>query len=320
MKLMISGCVAAMLALVQPALAQDFPSRPITLVVPYAAGGGVDATARLVGERLGEALGQPVIAQNRPGASTVIGAEAVARAEPDGYTLLLVPSTHVVNTSFVKKLPFDPIEDFTPITIFASLSMALVAGSEQPFDNLRDVVSYARAHPGQLSIGSSDSLTVLAGEMLKSMADLDIEQVNYRGGAPTAADVMGGHIPLGVLTSISTTPLYKAKSLKVLGVTGPRRTAAMPDVPTIAEAAGLPDYDIQVWYVLLGPAGLPKPVVERLHSEMEKIMEEPEMQTRLAGLGIDPILGVTPDQAEKIMKSDMRRWDKIIKAAGIQPQ
>jgi tripartite-type tricarboxylate transporter receptor subunit TctC len=261
-----------------------------------------------------------VVIENRPGAGTVIGADAVARSAPDGHTLLIVPSTHVVNTSFIKKLPFDPIADFTPITIFASLPMAIVAGNQQPFKSMKELVSYAKANPGKLSIGSSDSLTVLAGEMLKSMAKIDMQQITYKGGAPTAQDVMGGHIPLGVLTSISAVPLHKAKSLNVLAVTGPKRTAALADVPTVAEAAGLPDYDIEVWYVLLGPAKMPKEVVDRLQREVSAIVANKNTQARLVGLGIDPVLNVTPEQARATMRKDMARWDKIIKDAGIRPE
>ena len=321
MKIMRYGfLIAAVLLSTQGAFAQNYPSKPLTLVVPFAAGGGVDSTARLVAQQLGKALGQTVTVQNRPGAGMLIGADFVAKAQPDGYTLVVVSSTHVANPSLFKKMPFHPVEDFTPVTIFGNLTLAIISGPRHSFNTLGDVVKYGKANPGKLTVGNSDATTILAGETFKSMAGVDIAQVPYKGGALVATDVMGGHISLGVISAAAALPLHKAQSVKILGMTSTRRLASLPDVPTVAEAVNLPDYNVQAWLALLGPPKMPEPVVRRLQREMATIMADRATQARLIEQGVEPVLEMSPERTVTVMKNEMVNFEKVLKAVGMHPE
>jgi tripartite-type tricarboxylate transporter receptor subunit TctC len=307
----------AICAVSAQARAQDYPNRPVRVVVPYSPGGGTDVLSRALGERLGMAFGQSFVVENRPGANGAIGSEAVARSAPDGYSLVVVTGTHVINP-FLQKVPFDTLKDFTPVTFAAVSKMVLVSGLQQPFSSLRELIVYAKANPGKLTIGNSEAATMLTGELLKLMAGIDLQQVPYKGGAPLMSDVVGGHIPLAVTSVTTVMPFYKSQKLRVLGVTSRDRSGAMPDVPTIAEA-GVPGYEVMSWYVILGPRGMPKSIAERLQREVAKIVATPAMKERFDILGAEPA-AMTPDETAAIMKADMDKWAGVIQKVGIKPQ
>jgi tripartite-type tricarboxylate transporter receptor subunit TctC len=307
----------ALLAVSNQASAQDYPSKPVRVVVPYSPGGGTDVLSRAIGERLSAALGQTFVVENRPGANGAIGSEVVAKSAPDGYTLAVVTGTHVINP-FLQKVPFDTLKDFTPVTFAAISKMVVVAGLQQPFASIKELIAYAKANPGKLTIGNSEAATMLTGELLKLMAGIELQQVPYKGGAPLMSDVVGGHIPLAVTSVTTVMPFYKSQKLRVLGVTSKDRSGAMPDVPTIAEA-GVPGYEVMSWYVILGPKGMPKAIAERLQREVAKIVAMPAMKERFDTLGAEPA-AMTPDETAAIMKADMDKWASVIQKVGIKPQ
>ena len=300
-----------------PAAAQEYASKPVRMVVPYAPGGGTDVLSRAIGERLQGALGQPVLIENRPGANGAIGSEQVAKSAPDGYTLVVVTGTHVINP-FLQKVPFDTLRDFTPVTFAAISKMVLVAGLQQPFASVKELIAYAKANPGKVAIGNYEAATMLTGELLKLMAGIDLQQVPYKGGAPLMTDVVGGHIPVAVTSVTTVMPFYKGQKLRVLGVSSKQRSGAMPDVPTIAEA-GVPGYEVQSWYAILGPRGLAKPIADRLQREVAKIVSTPAMKERFEALGAEAA-ATTPEETAAIMKADMDKWAGVIQKVGIKPQ
>ena len=300
-----------------PAAAQEYASKPVRMVVPYAPGGGTDVLSRAIGERLQGALGQPVLIENRPGANGAIGSELVAKSAPDGYTLVVVTGTHVINP-FLQKVPFDTLNDFAPVTFAAISKMVLVAGLQQPFASVKELIAYAKANPGKVAIGNSEAATMLTGELLKLMAGIDLQQVPYKGGAPLMTDVVGGHIPVAVTSVTTVMPFYKGQKLRVLGVSSKQRSGAMPDVPTIAEA-GVPGYEVQSWYAILGPKGLPRPIADKLQREIAKIVSTPAMKERFETLGAEAS-ATTPEETAAIMKADMDKWAGVIQKVGIKPQ
>lgn len=302
-----------------PARAQaQFPSKPIRLVVPYPPGGSVDVTMRVISQRLGDVLGQPILIDNKPGGNTTIGGDMVAKAPPDGHTLLAVPSAHVINPSTMASMSFDPVKDFTPITIVGTLPLVIVAGPDQPFKTLPEMIAYAKARPGQLSIGHTDASTLLFGEMFNSAAGLDIKPIAYKGGAPMLVDVMGGHIHLGATGAGTAYSNYKAGKIRVLAVSEARRTGSMPEIPTIAEG-GVSGFDVQVWIAVLGPAGMPAPVVARLNAEIRKVLAEPAVAARLVEVGTIP-RGSSPAETAATLKSDTEMWSAAARKAGLKPQ
>ena len=316
-KLVIGLCASLLVASALPALAQDYPNKPIRVIVPYSPGGGTDVLSRALGEKLSVALGQTVVIDNRPGANGAIGSQAVARSAPDGYTLLVVTNTHVMNP-YLQKVPFDSLNDFTPITFVGISKMVLVSGLNQPFSNIKELIAYAKANPGKVAIGNSEAATMLTGELFKMMANVELQQVPYKGGAPLMTDVVGGHIPVAVTSITTVMPHYKSQKLRVLGVSSKTRSSAIPDVPTISEA-GVPGYEVQGWYALLGPKGLPPAIAERLQKEIAKIVATPDMRERFETLGAEAA-PTTPSETAATMKADMEKWAGVIKKAGIQPQ
>lgn len=301
-----------------PAHAQQYPVRTIRVVVPFPAGGTVDVAMRVVGQRLAEVLGQSIVIDNKPGGNGTIGADLVAKAAPDGYTLLAVPSTHVINPSTIASMPFDPIRDFSPVTILGTLPLVIATGPEQPFKSLPEMIAYAKSRPGQLAIGYTDASTLLFGEMLKSAAGLDIRQVPYKGGAPMLVDVMGGHIQLGATGAGSAHPHHKAGKIRVLAVSESKRAPSMPDIPTIAES-GIPGFNVQVWIAVLGPAGMPAAVLNRLNTEIAKVIAEPAVAARLTELGTIP-KGSSPADTVGTLRSDTEMWSAAAKKAGLKPE
>ena len=298
--------------------AQQFPSRPLRIVVPFPAGGTVDVAMRVVSVRLAEVLGQSVVIDNKPGANGIIGADFVAKAPPDGHTLFAVSSTHVINPSTTASMPFDPVKDFSHVTILGTLPLVIAGGLDQPFRTLPEMIAYAKARPGQLTLGYTDNSTLLFGEMFKGAAGLDIRMVPYKGGAPMLTDVMGGHIQLGATGAGSAYPHYKGGKIRVLAVSEPHRTPSMADVPTIAES-GIPGFNVQVWIAVMGPAGLPQAIVNRLNAEFVKVLAEPAVAARLAELGT-VAKGSSPAEAAQTLRADAEMWSAAAKKAGLKPE
>jgi tripartite-type tricarboxylate transporter receptor subunit TctC len=316
----VTGVLAAavLLAGTQAAPAQTYPTKPIRLIVPYAAGGGTDAVARSVGKRLTETFGQPIVIENRPGANGAIGTAMVAKSPADGYTLLLVTSSHVINPAVMKALPYDPLADFTPVTIVAISPVVIVTGTGQPFATMQEMIAYVKTKAGQLSIGNSDPASMLMVETLKQAAGLDLQQVAYKGGGALVADVIGNHIPVGAMSTGTAFPHYKSGKMRVLAVTPSKRTPSMPEVPTVAES-GVPGFNMQIWFGLLGPAGLPAPIAERLQQEIAKVLAEEPMIAHLAELGMEG-KGTPPAETAATMRADAEVWAAAAKAAGVKPE
>jgi tripartite-type tricarboxylate transporter receptor subunit TctC len=302
-----------------PAGAQAaYPARLITLVVPFPPGGATDLLARMVGERLKSSLRSTVVVENRPGAASTIGAAYVAKAPPDGYTLLMATSTTLaISKALYKKLPYDPVADFTPITLVAAVPFSLVVNPSLPVNSLREFIAYAKARPGELSYGSAGNGSPhhLGAEMLKTAAGLNIRHVTYRGSAPAIQDVIGGHIPMMVVDLQPALPHIRDGKLRVLGVTTANRVAAAPDIPTLAES-GLPGYELVAWQGVVAPAGVPRPIVEQLGREIAALVAAPETRTKLVEIALEPLPGSTPDSFAAFVKSEVKRWAPIVKASG----
>ena len=312
---------AAALCLIGSAVgahAQSFPSKPVTIVAPFPPGGTVDLLARALAPKLGELWKQPVIVENRPGASGVVGSQAVAKSAPDGSMLLMVPLTHVTNVSLFTKVPYDPVADFTPISLLASQPVLLVANKSQPLDSVADLVALARAHPGKLNCGSGGNGTSqhLACELFNSMAKTDIRHIPYKGNAAAMTDVIGGQIELLFDQMATAVPHVKSGKVKALAVTSAQRSPAMPEVPTVAEA-GVPGYDMVAWFGLVGPPGMPKETVARIQADAVKVLSAPELKERLAAQGLD-VGGSTPEQFGAHLRAELAKWSKVFKDAGIK--
>jgi len=320
MRNVIALLVLAGLAFIQPAMAQSYPTKPIRLIVPFPPGGSADATARPIAEKLSAALGQNIVVENRGGALTVLGAELAAKAAPDGYTLFLMPGAHVLSPRLVRNVPFHPVNDFTPIAMLAYVPFAIFTDPKQPFSTLQDMIAYAKANPGKLSIGITDAVGRLCIESLKSMAKIDVTLINYKGAPALATDVAGSQIHGGVITPPSILGFYKDRRLNVLAITGPKRLALMPNVPSVAEAAGLPDYSIQTWFALSGPSAMPRAVVDRLQREIQKIIVMPDIRERLGFQGMEPASDTSTATATATIKSEMNRLGKLADVAGIKPE
>ncbi|HZQ61582.1 MAG TPA: tripartite tricarboxylate transporter substrate-binding protein [Casimicrobiaceae bacterium] len=301
------------------AFAQTYPTKPIRLVVPFGPGGSADAIARPLADKLGTVLGQSVVVDNRPGGLTVIGADLVAKAPPDGYTLYLMPGTHVLTPLMVQKVPYNPIADFTPVALLGSQPYMFVSNSQQPFKSFGDLVAYAKANPEKLSMGVSDAVTLTAASALRNVAKIDITIVNYKGGGPQNNDLLGNQIATAVVTP-NTMPFVTEGRLRALAVTSPARVPFLPDVPTIAELIPGSHFDVQTWYGIAAPAKLPRAIVERLHAAIAKVIAEPDMNRRLADLGIVIPADTSPEATAAIMKNYQERMTKLVQAAGIKPE
>ena len=302
------------------AAAQTYPAKPLRLVVPYPPGGIGDTLARELGTQLGARLGQPVIADNRPGASQMIGAEAVAKAAPDGYTLFLGSlSSLVLNIHSQKSMPYDPFKDFAPVSMFFSTPLFLVVHPALPARNVAEFVAYAKAHPGKVgfgSIGTGSSLH-LAGEMFKAAAGVDMLHVPYNGSVPAVTDLIGGQIQALFDAGTSSLPQVRGGRLRALGVTSAQRASGLPELPAIAET--VPGYDASFWFGIFAPAGTPRPIVERLSAEINDILKQPALRDRYKGDGVE-LTGSTPDALAAQMRADLPRWSAIQKQAGVRPE
>ncbi|MES3004153.1 MAG: tripartite tricarboxylate transporter substrate binding protein [Pseudomonadota bacterium] len=312
---LMAACVAAapLVSFAQGA----FPTKPMRIVVPFPPGGSVDPLARLIGQKMGETFGQQVIVDNRPGGNTVIGTEYAAKSPADGYTLLLTASSHVTNPQLLPT-NYDPIKDFTPVATVSTTDMILVTNASVPANNLKEFIALAKAKPGQLNFSSAGSGNPnhLAGELLNMMAGIKTTHVPYKGGGPAITDLVGGQVQFSMGSPIIVMPFIRSGKLKPLAVSSPQRMALLPDVPTMAEA-GLPGYEVRIWYGLLAPAGTPKEIVTKIANEVNRIMALPEMKTMLDTAGMGRYT-TTHEQFEAVLKSDMDKFGKIIKAANVK--
>lgn len=308
------GAFVAAAARAQPAA---WPSRPVRLVVPYAAGGGTDILARALAEALRPSLPQPIVVENRAGAAGVVGSEAVARAEPDGHTLLAVVSTHVMNRHHVARLPFDPVQDFAPVAMLTRNSMVLVTGTSQPFADLTGMLDRARREPGRVGTGSTEALSAFLGQELARRAGVEMPDVQYRSGGQLMNDIVAGHLPAGWTSTASVTPHVPTGRVRVLAAAGASRTPFFPEAPTLAEA-GVPGIALSGWVALLGPAALPAAVSGRLHALLRPAFADAGFRQRLQTLGIEPDL--RPGEA---LREDMRRedafWSEAARSGTLKP-
>jgi len=298
------------------AMAADYPVRPVRVVVGFPAGGPSDILARLVAQKLGEATGQQFVVDNRGGASGMIGAELVAKAPADGYTLLVVPATHAVNPSLYRKVPFDTMRDFTPVSLVAEGPFILVVHPSLPAKSVQELIALARRRPGELNYASAGvgGLPHLAAELFKSTTGTRMNHIPYKGAAPATIDLVAGHVTIMFNNMLSAVPHVKGGRLRALGVTTAKRSSAVPEVPTIA-AAGVKGYEVSGWYGALGPAGLPPEVLNRLNAEINRAMRQPEVVKRLAAEGVDAV-GSTPEEFGARIRREMAKWGAVVKASG----
>ncbi|MDR3379821.1 Bug family tripartite tricarboxylate transporter substrate binding protein [Cupriavidus basilensis] len=321
------GLLACALAAVGalPAHAQDtWPAKPVTYVVPFAAGGTTDVLGRLIGQRLSQMIGQPVVVENRAGAGGNIGSDYVAKAAPDGYTLVGgTISSHSINVSLYPKMPYDPIKNFQPVALIGTLPNLLVVNANSPWKSVQDVIAAARAKPGAVSFGSAGNGTSqhLAGELFSSMAGVKLLHVPFKGSNPAVQALLGNQVDVLFENSVAAMPMIQSGKFRALATTAAKRARELPDVPTVAEAGGpkLQGYEIVSWQAVFAPAGTPAPIVNRLAADIGKIIQEPDMRARLASLGIEPS-GAGPAELGAFQKSEVAKWAQLIKSANIRPE
>jgi len=302
------------------ALAQTYPTKPIKVLVGVPPGGPTDTVLRAVSPELSEALGQPIVVENKPGASAVIATDFTAKAAPDGYTLTFIYITHATNATLMKNLPYDSLADLAPISMVGRQSMVLLANPSFPASSVKELIAAAKASPGKIDYGASDSGSAphLAGEFFKMLAGIDLTPIYYKGTAPAMTDLIAGHIQVMFVSNISALPHVKSGRVKALGVTGVTRTAQAPDIPTIAES-GLTGYEVYGWYGLAAPAKTPRPIIQRLYKEVAKIAQDPKMKARLAGQGLE-LVGNTPEEFDAFIRAEIAKWRGVLKAAGVKPE
>jgi tripartite-type tricarboxylate transporter receptor subunit TctC len=308
------ACVAAAL----PALAQTYPSRPVKIIVPYGAGGPADIYARFIGAKLAEAMGQSFVVEDRPGGGAVIGTDAVAKAAPDGYTLLMMSNTHTVNETLIAKKPYDLMRDLAPITGVNYSDLLMVVHPSVPANNLKEFIALAKAKPKALNYASSGPGTPyhMAGELFKLMAGVDVVHVPYKGSDGARTGILGGQVQM-MLDAITTmTPNVRAGKLKAMGTTGKTRSAVLPDVPTLAEA-GVPGYEAGIWLGLMAPAATPRPVLERLNAEVNKVINAPEVKEAWGKQGAMP-MGMPIAEFDKFLRAEIVKWAPVVKATGMK--
>jgi tripartite-type tricarboxylate transporter receptor subunit TctC len=311
------ACAAVVLLVAPAALAQPYPSRQITLIVPFAPGGPADFLGRLIGLKMGEDLGQQVVIDNRPGANTIIGAQAVAKAKPDGYTLLMaIDGTLVMNPFLYSKLAYDPFKDFAPISLIALVPSALTANVKVPAGTLKELIELEKAKPGSFHIGVSTPTSQVNVGLLNMMAGTNFQMVPYRGGTTQITGILAGDIPLGHESINVALPLYRDGKLKILGITGGRRLSFAPELPTIAET--FPGYDLGIWQSIVAPAGTPRDIVEKLHASLKKVLTMLEVREKILGAGIEPATSASPDDFAAFMRSQADTRAKVIQAVGLK--
>lgn len=298
---------------------KDYPSRPIRMLVGVVPGGATDILARIFGQKLAESWQQQVVVDNRPGANQIVAADLTSKAAPDGYTLQMIPAGFAINPAMHPKLPYDPIRDFTAISMVAMVPNVMVVHPSIPVRTVSDFLAYARARPGQLSYGSSGvgSPSHLCGELLSSLARLQMTHVPYKGQGQAMIDLLGGHLKLAFPSIPASIPSIKGGKLIALGIATSRRSSALPDVPTLDES-GVKGYDVSAWYGVIGPPKMAKPLLARINGELNRILKTPEVSQAMSQQGADP-LGSTPEEFAKAIATDIPKWKKVVADAGIKP-
>jgi tripartite-type tricarboxylate transporter receptor subunit TctC len=296
--------------------AQNYPTRPIRLISPFAAGGANDVLARILATKLGERLGGNIVVENRPGAGAVIGITALARSAPDGYTLVLSGSTLAVTGTLYKKPPFDAAKDFAPIALIVHYPFLLVASASLPVNSVPELIAYAKQHPGKLLYASPGVATSqhLFAELLKVLTGTDIGHIPYNGTGPAVVDIVAGRVSLMFAAAAPSFPLIRDRSLKALGVSSAERLAEAPDIPPIADT--VPGFDVSNWSIVLAPAGTPKEIVIRLHAELKAVVAAPDVQAQLAKIGMIPITSPSPEALQSFIDSEVARWGQTVRQAG----
>lgn len=309
---MLMACIGS------AAAQQDFPNKPLRIITPYPAGSSPDTIARLIGPKLSERLGQPVIVENRAGGNTVIGTEATVKSPPDGYTLLLISTTHVLNGLLLPKLPYDSLKDFAPVATIASSELTLVVHPSVPANNLKEFVAHAKANPGKLTYAtaSAGGPTHLAAELLSVKTGIKMTHVPYKGSGPAVNDLVGGHVNLYFSAPISVLSFINAGKLRAIAISGETRSPVMPQVSTFTEA-GVAGVDLKFWYGVLAPAGTPKAILDRLSKEIGQIVVLPDIKQKLASQGADSFVN-TPEQFGALMRADWAKYDNVVKSANIK--
>ena len=297
---------------------QAYPNRPLRLITPYPAGSSPDTIARLLAPKLTESWGQQALVDNRAGGNTIIGSDAMVKSKPDGYTVLLISTTHVLNALLLPSLPYDTIKDFAPVATIASSELVLVVHQSLPANNLQEFIALAKARPGQLNYAtaSSGGPTHLAPAWLSIMTGIKMQHIPYKGSGPAVADLIGGQVHLYFSAPISVIPHIKSGRLKAIAISGETRSPALPQVPTFTEA-GLSGFDLKFWYGVLAPAGTPKEILDKLSAEFARIVVMPDIKEKLSSQGADPFVS-TPEQFAAVMKADLAKYEKVIKAANIK--
>jgi tripartite-type tricarboxylate transporter receptor subunit TctC len=308
------GAILAACGLGFAALAQDYPQKPIKMITPYPPGGPTDVLARAISQKLGERLGQPIIIDNRPGASGMIGADLVAKAAPDGYTLLANASIHVINPSLYKSPPYDAIKDFAPVSLIAEVPLVLVVSADLGVKNVRELIAKAKASPLNFASSGNGSAPHLAGEGFKIATGVDMQHIPYKGSGPAITDLIGGQVNLMFDSLPSSMPHIKSGRIIAIAVTTKKRSSALPDVPTVAES-GVPGFDVSTWYGIWAPAATPPAIVRRVSSDIAAVVRMPEVRARLAELGAEPV-GNTPEEFTAYNRSELAKWAKIVKDSG----
>lgn len=316
--LALGACVA--LGGLTQAGAQDYPSKPVKIIVPFSAGGPADVYARVIGNYLTEALGQSFIIEDRPGAGSVIGTEAVAKSPPDGYTLLMMSNTHTTNESLMPSKPFKLMDDFVPVAPVNYSDLVMVIHPSVPAKDLKEFIALAKAKPKGLTYASSGPGTPyhMAGELFKAMSQTDIVHVPYKGSADARNDILGGHVKMMFDAVTTMAPNVEAGQLKALGTTGDKRTSVLPNVPTVAEA-GVPGYSATIWLGIMAPKGTPQPVVDKLNAEINKVLQRPDLVAAWAKQGAAPLV-MTPAEFKAYLEKDIAKWAEVVKISGAKVQ
>ena len=315
--LAVAGLAAAA---AQLTYAQSYPLRPVRLIVPFAPGGNTDIIARIVAPKMSENLGQQIVIDNRAGAGSVIGTELAARAPADGYVLLMVSAAHTINPAMAKKLPYDSVKDFTPISIVADVPTVFVIHPSLPVKTVKEFLALAKRRPGELHYSTAGRGTIghLAGELLSSIAKINIVHVPYKGSGPSVIDLMAGHVQLQFASMPAVINYARAGRLRMIAQAGEKRSPAAPDTPTMVES-GVPGFVLSSGFSIYGPASLPRPIVDRVHTSIKAAVSNADVRTQLSGQGADPV-GSTPEELDKFNRAEIEKWIKVARAAGIEPQ
>jgi tripartite-type tricarboxylate transporter receptor subunit TctC len=317
---LVSLLAAAMTVVPAQAAAQTYPTKPVRLMVPFVPGGNTDIIARVVAPEMSKALGQQLVIENRGGAGSTIGTEVVAKSPPDGYTLLLVSAAHVINPAMIKKLPYDSIRDFAPISVVADVPTAFAIHPTLPVKNVKEFIALAKARPGQLNYSTAGRGTVghLSAELLSSIAQIKMVHIAYKGTGQSITDLIAGHVQLQFSSMPAVINHARAGKLRLLAQTGEKRSAAAKDVPTMLES-GVKGFVVSSGFGLLAPAGTPRPVIDRVHGALLKALAEPNVRNNLSGQGADPV-GNTPEAYDAFNKAEIAKWIKVARGAGIEPE